>query len=85
MQLIELSLQDSVDSDDGAPAGYLIDLPFSGENREAALSAALDAAKQRCKEEAQKMKVAKGTDIDMVITRSTFGGEREKYFYFTFF
>ena len=81
MQLIELSLQDSVDSDDGAPAGSLIDLPFSGENREAALSAALDAAKaelQRCKEEAQKMKAAKGSDIDMVITRSTFGGEREK-------
>ena len=47
----------------------------------AALSAALgafEAELQRCKEEAQKMRAVKSGDIDMVITRSTFGGQEPR-------
>jgi len=65
----------------GAPAEFLIDLPFTGAGRGTALSAALVEAKakmQRCKEGALKKKATKvADDVELMTARSKLCGERE--------
>jgi len=69
-----------LDADGGAPAEFLINLPFTGADPGTALSAALVEAKaklQQCKEGALKKKATKAADVVLVIARSTLRGERE--------